>query len=157
MRTALKKAIGQSASRYFCLVALVFGSVLMLVLPGSAQAPPSMNNNGSSVSQRFPQIRPFEEPRPVSPATAIFEERRLQALNAAQHKAVVDDTDKLVKLVAELNKEISSSNARSLTPQQLQMVAEIEKLAHNVRDKMRMTIRTVEMKEIMPMSPFSPR
>ena len=67
------------------------------------------------------------------------------------------NTNKLVKLVAELNEQINSSKAHSLTPKQLQMVAEIEKLAHSVRDKMRMTYRTVEMRETIPLPPLSSR
>ena len=42
---------------------------------------------------------------------------------------MVDDTDKLLKLVTELNSEISRTNTSTLTPEQLRRVAEIEKLA----------------------------
>jgi hypothetical protein len=71
----------------------------------------------------------------------LFVERRLRRLNAAQHDSMVVDTHKLVVLVAELNSEISSQNSPKLTTQQMRMAAEIEKLARNVRDKMRMSVR----------------
>jgi hypothetical protein len=67
----------------------------------------------------------------------VFEEKRLRQLGAAQHKAMVDDADKLLKLVTELNAEISITTPNSLTPEELRKVAEIEKLAHSVKDKMR--------------------
>ena len=66
----------------------------------------------------------------------IFRERRLRQLIAAQHKAMVSDTDKLLKLVIEFNAEIDNLTPAALTPQQIRMVAEIEKLAHSVKDKM---------------------
>ncbi len=153
MRTELKNAATRSASRYFCFAALVLGAVAALASPCSGQASAS-SNTGTPTLQRFPQLRSLDDPRLDNPASRIFAERRLQALNAAQHQAIVDDTDKLVKLVTELNQQINSSNAHSLTPHQQQMVAEIEKLAHSVRDKMRMTVRTVELKDIVPMSLF---
>lgn len=71
----------------------------------------------------------------------VYQERRLNQLNAAQHKSMVADTDKLLKLVTELNAEISSTNPTTLTPQQLRKIAEIEKLAHSVKDKMRTSVR----------------
>lgn len=156
MRAALDHASWQSASRYFRTVSLVLGAFMTLAAPGRGQVQGS-SNTGTPMSQRVPSMRDLDDPRYSNPASAIFAEKRLQALNIAQHQAVVNDTDKLVKLVTELNQQINSSNSRTLTPQQLQMVAEIEKLAHSVRDKMRMTVRTVEMKEVLPLPPFSPR
>jgi hypothetical protein len=54
---------------------------------------------------------------------------------------MVADTDKLLKLAKELNEEIAHSNAGELSAAQLRKVAEIEKLAHGVRDKMVMSVR----------------
>ena len=71
----------------------------------------------------------------------IYQERRMRELKAAQHKALVSDTDKLLKLVAELNQEIDNSSPAALTPDQLRMVAEIEKLARSVKDKMRNSVQ----------------
>lgn len=70
-----------------------------------------------------------------------YRERRLRELNVAQHKSMVSDTEKLLKLVTELNAEISSKSPASLTPEQLRKVAEIEKLAHSVKDKMRDSVQ----------------
>lgn len=68
-------------------------------------------------------------------------QKRMQQLNAAQHKALVSDTDKLLKLASELNAEIGNGNASSLSLDQLRKVAEIEKLAHSVKDKMSQPVK----------------
>jgi hypothetical protein len=67
-------------------------------------------------------------------------EKRMKMLNNERRKSLVSDSEKLLKLATELNNEIAQTNPGSLTPDQLRKVAEIEKLAHNVRDKMTMTV-----------------
>jgi hypothetical protein len=54
---------------------------------------------------------------------------------------MVSDTNKLLRLVNELNSEIAHTSPDLLTPSQLRKVAEIEKLAHNVKDKMSTSVR----------------
>ncbi len=75
----------------------------------------------------------------------IMQERRLQMLNNERRKAMVSDTDKLLKLATELNNEIGHSNSGALTPAQMRKVAEIEKLARGVREKMTMTLPAPSM------------
>lgn len=70
---------------------------------------------------------------------SVLAERRMKMLNNERRKSLISDSDKLFKLATELNNEIAHSNSGSLTPDQLRKVAEIEKLAHSVRDKMTMT------------------
>jgi hypothetical protein len=71
----------------------------------------------------------------------VYQQKQLRQLNDALHKSMVSDMDKLLKLVTELNAEISSTNPASLTPEQLRKVAAIEKLARNVRDEMRTSMQ----------------
>lgn len=61
-------------------------------------------------------------------------------LNAARQKSLVSDTDKLLKLARELDREISAGKSGSLTQEQLKKVAKIEKLAHKVKEGMSNTI-----------------
>ncbi|MGA2218980.1 MAG: hypothetical protein ABSG51_12880 [Terracidiphilus sp.] len=63
-------------------------------------------------------------------------ERRFRALNAMRQKAMISDTNKLLKLVGELNAEISRESPESLTADQLHKLGTIEKLAHSVKEKM---------------------
>ena len=73
----------------------------------------------------------------------VFEERRLRQLTLSQHKAMVSDADRLLKLVTELKEEIDSSSPAELTPDQLRRVAEIEKLARSVKDKMKNSVQGI--------------
>ena len=68
-------------------------------------------------------------------------ERLLNALNADRQKSMVSDTDKLVRIVNDLNAEIARNDAGALSSNQLRKVAEIEKLAHNIKDKMSYSVR----------------
>ena len=67
---------------------------------------------------------------------ALFEAKRMRALNADRHRSMVSDTEKLVKLARQLDVEIASNPTDRLTPEELQKVAAIEKLARNVKMKM---------------------
>jgi hypothetical protein len=84
-------------------------------------------------------------------ANPLYQQRRLRQLNEAQHKAMVSDTDKLLKLVTELNRVIDGSRPAALTPDQLRMVADIEKLAHSVKDKMRTAVSPPDVPQHGPL------
>jgi hypothetical protein len=62
--------------------------------------------------------------------------RQLKALNAERQRMMISDAVKLLKLAQELNAEIESSEGASLTPEQARKLANIEKLARNVKRKM---------------------
>jgi adenylate kinase len=130
------------ARRYAGVAAIAFAMFLVIATPGSGQT----SNNGQVTNNGQLTRR------------TIFYEKRLKMLNAAQHQSMVADTDRLLKLVTDLNSQISSSNANALTPEQLRMVAEIEKLAHSVKDKMRMSVRSsAEYNGPTSITPFGAR
>jgi hypothetical protein len=62
--------------------------------------------------------------------------RQMRALNADRQKSLVSDTEKLLKLAQELNSEIETGNPNMLTQVQLRKIADIERLARNVKQKM---------------------
>lgn len=66
----------------------------------------------------------------------IDAERRFRALNKMRQQGMISDTNKLLKLVSELNEEISKENPELLTADQLHKLATIEKLARSVKEKM---------------------
>lgn len=61
---------------------------------------------------------------------------RYKAMNAMRQKALVEDTNRLLQLTTQLNAEIAGNPTHALNADQLRQVAEIEKLAKNVREKM---------------------
>jgi hypothetical protein len=70
-------------------------------------------------------------------ADPVSLDRQRRQLTAAMHKSMVSNTNKLLKLVAELNSEVNRTNPVSLSPEQRRKVAAIEKLARSVRNEMR--------------------
>ena len=88
-----------------------------------------------------PNGQPVGDTGNLPDAVRLQNEKALRALNADRQKSLVSDTNKLLRLVNELNAEIARANPASLTPVQLRNVAEIEKLAHNVKDKMSTSVR----------------
>lgn len=64
------------------------------------------------------------------------EQKRLRAINADRQKSLAADSEKLLKLARALNDEVEREHPDSLTHSQLRTVAEIEKLAHGVKEKM---------------------
>jgi|HubBroStandDraft_5_1064220.scaffolds.fasta_scaffold75208_2 hypothetical protein len=116
-----------------------------------------------SGSQNAPGSNPRLPAQPVgvppggglddSPAgDSVEEAKRLRALNADRQKSMVADVNKLLTLVNELNAEIARGNPDSLDSSQLRKVAEIEKLAHNVKDKMSLSLRGIAPYQ-MPLIP----
>jgi len=83
------------------------------------------------------------------------QEERLRALNRERQKSLVSDTNKLLKLAAELDMEIKNANTDSLTPSEMRKLASIEKLAHNVKDKMSYSVSSPS--SIQPQQPSWPR
>jgi hypothetical protein len=60
----------------------------------------------------------------------------MRALIAERQKRVAKDAGKILKLSNELNAEIARENPVSLSPAQLRMVAEIEKLARDLKENL---------------------
>lgn len=159
MNAARMKLLFLPARRYACAAVVALGVILLLSVPSSGQTSSSgqVTNLGQLTRRTPASSRDLDPSQMGMTGRPIFYEKRLQMLNAAQHQSMVADTDKLLKLVTDLNSQINSSNSSSLTPEQLRMVADIEKLAHSVRDKMRMSVRSAMDNGPTPVEPFGPR
>jgi hypothetical protein len=137
-----------------------FCALAVLAVGGAKGHAQSGNGAGASLgglrdySQRQDGSFPVDSGDAVESLNA---ERRLNALNEERQKSMASDASKLLQLVTELNEEIARSNGGELTPEQLRMVAEIEKLAHSVRDKMAMSLRGPQPPGMgLPGQPFPP-
>jgi hypothetical protein len=116
------------------------GLVLLLALalsgraqqrPDPSQTPPFQQ---TATQEQVRALEQFPDNDPVE------KERRLRALNAQRHKSMVSDANKLLKLARELEDEVSRTNPDSFTPAELRKVAQIEKLAHSVKEKMSISV-----------------
>ncbi len=124
-----------------------FGSSLFLalVLITPVKVSLAQSNNGAVLNNQSVVNPPHSTSNlgddPISGGyDSLIADRRMKLMNNERRKSLVSESDKLIKLATELNNEIAHSNSGSLTPDQLRKVAEIEKLARNIRDKMTMTM-----------------
>jgi hypothetical protein len=154
--TRPQEQMGRASRLRFLLVVLAAAAVLAAcAASGHAQSSPTSSAPGSI--RGFPQDSGPFETGGVDDVGSLDAERRMNALNAERQKSLTSDTARLLKLAAELNQQIAKSNPGQLTAEQLRMVAEIEKLAHNVREKMAMSLRSPQLPSIdTPMQPFPP-
>jgi hypothetical protein len=125
---------------------------LLLGMQESAQqgepATPTHNQFPSLASQRsmggdvdFPTDDP------------VWQEKQLRVLNIERQKALVSDTNKLLKLAHDLDAEVSGTTSDSLTPDQIRTLAEIEKLAHSVKEKMSISLQRPSFQQQNPAFP----
>ena len=104
---------------------------------GLSQSPGGNVQPGQSNSNVIPfQSHQSPSTMPVGNLDPLMAERRLRALNIERQKRMVADAGKLLKLARELNEEVARANTGRLTPAELHKIAEIEKLARSVRQKM---------------------
>lgn len=109
-------------------------SALACVMTGHSQS------NGSAgiapdLRQQYSMHQATDTLGPDDPGSAMAQ-RRLRTLNEERQKQMVADTNRLLKLARELNDEMASTTADALTADQLRKVAEIEKLARSVKERM---------------------
>jgi hypothetical protein len=109
---------------------------------------PSGAQNYSQLPQPQPDGRFGQRAYPASvfdQPGSIEDERQLRLLNADRQKELVADTNKLLKVARELDSEMTAADADIPTPAQLRKAAEIEKLAHSVKQKMVTSVRGISI------------
>jgi len=62
------------------------------------------------------------------------------AANEERKKQISEDTAKLLKLAADLKAEVDKTNKDTLSLNVIRKADEIERLAHNVKEKMKLTV-----------------
>jgi hypothetical protein len=116
----------------------VLGLALLLALPGGAQygpMPPQPLLSQATSLQAGGLMSGMGDTDPVE------EERRLRVLNAERQRSLVSDTNKLLKIAHELNDEVNATKPDSLDSEELAKVAQIEKLAREVKEKMSTSVK----------------
>lgn len=116
----------------------MLGFAILLALPGGAQYPTQRTSPPQMPTLTNPMAGPYSN---IGDPDPVQTEKRLQALNALRQVSMVSDTNKLLKLARELDDEIRQSDSGSLDLAELAKVAEIEKLARKVREKMGQSMR----------------
>jgi hypothetical protein len=62
------------------------------------------------------------------------------AANIERRRQMSQDSEKLLKLAAELNAELATTLGCPLSPSLLRKIDELEKLAHAVKEKMKLSV-----------------
>lgn len=109
-------------------ISLAMLTVIACVLAARSQRPP-----GDIIN------RPPPMPTDSVPNTdydPIIVARQRAALAAERQKEMISDTYKLLKLAKQLNYDVAASGTDTLTPDDMHRLAEIEKLARSVKEKM---------------------
>ena len=124
-------------------ISLAMLAVVSFVLGARSQGPPR-----DIINRPLPMPT---DPVPDSDYDPIMAARHRAALNAERQKEMISDTNKLLKLAKELNFEVAESGTDTLTPDDLHRLAEIEKLARSVKEKMAIAGQTPPI-EATPLS-----
>jgi hypothetical protein len=107
----------------------------MALLPGmpiAGQYPQFPTTNSGRNGQNYPDNSGQFGKDSNSP-----EKKRIRMLNAERQKALVSETEKLLKLAKEFNDELAAADdSGRLSGQQLHKLDEIGKLAKSVKEKM---------------------
>ncbi len=72
--------------------------------------------------------------------TQQTQQQSFEAANAERKKQIADDTEKLLKLATDLKAEVDKTNKDTLSLGVIRKADEIEKLAHIVKEKMKLTV-----------------
>ncbi len=121
------------------LVCLFLALCMVVGVPARANAPqmttPNQRNSPSQPPPSIPSAAPATDPG--DPFRASMEARRLKMQNDDRHKRLVADTEKLLSLSTELKDDVSKTTKNELSLDVIKKAAEIEKLARDVKERMR--------------------
>ena len=105
--------------------------------PGQNRVP------GMPVSDVIPNPEPIRFPDAVQQMQMNEQQAKQQsfeAANAERKKQIAEDSAKLLKLATELKTEVDKTSKDTLSLTVIRKADEIEKLAHGVKEKMKLTI-----------------
>lgn len=135
------KLIRQLRIRHWGRVLVCFAAMTVLAgaaRPGQEKLPPPGSPDRpstNSVANRLPDANQQMEMREQQAKQQNFE-----AANAERKRQIADDSANLLKLATELKAEVDKTNKDVLSITVIRKADAIEKLAHQVKEKMKLTI-----------------
>jgi hypothetical protein len=109
------------------LLSVVLLLLLVVALPAASWAEPGQQHP-------FP---PNQKPTPEDEDRIKIEKEMAKKANQQRQEQLKRDTEKLLKLAAELKQYVDKTNENVLSLEVLKKAEEIEKLAHSVKEKMK--------------------
>jgi predicted TIM-barrel fold metal-dependent hydrolase len=108
--------------------------VLGLIVSWQPSAHAVKQQSSSQQQEIDPQ---FGRERQKDPTAEKLERDREKALNKQRQTSLQKDTDRLLQLATELKQNVDKSNEHTLSLDVIKKAEEIEKLAKQVKDKMK--------------------
>jgi type VI protein secretion system component VasF len=112
-------------------------TMLTMILFGACATASTQNNrlpNNSSQNPRPPMGNPTHDDNPIA---AEMQHRATVARESDRQKKMIADTDHLLALANELKVDMDKTNAAILSVDVIKKADEIEKLAHDIKQRMK--------------------
>lgn len=115
--------------------------ILIAPLAAVAQASPAQVNPCKPTIPPAANQSPDAKDQMKTPVQQANQQNN-PATDAERKKQLADDTAKLLKLATDLKGEVDKTSKDTLSLNVIRKADEIEKLAHNVKEKMKITVGT---------------
>jgi hypothetical protein len=120
--------------------ALFCGCIILIApLAAAAQASPAQVNPCKPTIPPAANRPPAANDQMKTPVQQPNQQKNA-ATDAERKKQLADDTAKLLKLATDLKGEVDKTSKDTLSLNVIRKADEIEKLAHNVKEKMKLTV-----------------
>lgn len=118
---------------------LLAGAAMALAQqPQQVQQPVQQQAGSASAAPDPGPRRPWSNPSQLAVPGA--QNSNFDAANAARRKEIAADSALLLKLATELKVEVDKTDKDTLSLKVIRKAAEIEKLAHDVKEKMKLSV-----------------
>jgi hypothetical protein len=105
----------------------------------SAQLPPVAPNPDKSIHDPILTAAPDANAQ-MEMRDQQTKKQNFTAANAERRKQIADDSTRLLKLATDLKAEVDHTSKDTLSLNVIRRADEIERLAHNVKEKMKLTV-----------------
>jgi flagellar motor switch/type III secretory pathway protein FliN len=133
LRTAGSQAGVPRFRGFICILA----AVVLFIPCGVSQQPPGPQRQSILMPEAN---RPPDANQQMKMREQQVKKANYDAANAERQRQITEDSEKLLKLTTELKAEIGSTSKDILSISVIRKAEEIERLAHNIQAKMKLTV-----------------
>jgi hypothetical protein len=132
-----KSAPARQMPRFFFLATFVIVTAIAIAAGAAEQAPPGSPDRPYLLPEanRLPDVNEQMKMRDKETKQENYE-----VANTERKKQISDDSTKLLTLAMSLKAEVDKTNKDTLSLNVIRKADEIEKLAHNVKEKMKLSV-----------------
>lgn len=119
-------------------IGLLAGSIVVALTPMGSQA--LLQNGFPHIPPEVNRIPDGNQANEIN--TQQAQKQSFEAANAARRKQIAVDSASLLKLATDLKAEVDKTNKDTLSLNVIRKADEIEKLARNIKEKMKLSVGT---------------